>query len=76
MEQVRPEEMVPDANYSMETPTSVALSRLNKRNEKIYKTVIFKRAAYRLNGVWYYLFHVDGRKRYFTENDTFYKYVE
>ena len=82
MEQVRPEEMVPDTNYSMETPTSVALSRLNKLGTEkcnhtiIYQTVTFKRVAYRLNGVWYYLFHVDGRKRYFTENDTFYKYTQ
>ena len=40
---------------------------------KTYKTVTFKRVAYKLNGVWYYQFDVDGRKRYFTENDTFYK---
>ena len=83
MEPVCPEEMVPDSKYSMETPTSVALSRLMNKlgTEKcnhtiIYKTVIFKRVAYCLDGEWHYLFHVDGRRRYFTQNDTFYKCVE
>lgn len=83
MEPVRPEEMVPDSKYSMETPTSVARCKLLNKlgTEKcnhtiIYQTVTFKRVAYRLNGVWHYLFHVDGRKRYFTENDAFYKCVE
>ena len=63
-----------------------ALNRLDEMVQKItgetqrtnlpvkkYKTVTFKRVAYKLKGVWYYQFDVDGRKRYFTENDTFYK---
>ena len=63
-----------------------ALNRLDEMVQKItgetqstnlpvkrYKTVTFKRVAYKLNGVWHYQFDVDGRKRFFTENDTFYK---
>lgn len=48
-------------------------SQCTNRPVKRYKTVTFKRVAYKLKGVWYYQFDVDGRKRYFTENDTFYK---
>lgn len=71
MEQIHPDEMVPNTQYIVDDPRSVALAKL--LNMKIYKTVTFIRVAYRWNGVWYYLFHLDGRKRYFTSNDTFYK---
>ena len=82
MEPIHPDEMVPDTKYTMEDPAAASLAELLTRvdemvqkitGEKHYKTVTFKRVAYKLNGVWYYQFDVDGRKRYFTENDTFYK---
>ena len=88
MEPIHPDEMVPDTKYTMEDPAAASLAELLTRVEmdqktgetqstnhsvKTYKTVTFKRVAYKLNGVWYYQFDVDGRKRYFTENDTFYK---
>ena len=78
MEPIHPDKMVPDTKYRMEDPASVSIVKLlNKMGSEkeyipLYKTVTFKRVAYKLNGVWYYLFHVDGRKRYFTENETFY----
>jgi len=81
MEPIRPDKMVPDAKYTMEDPKVVSLVESLKKlginaEVSIYKTVTFKRVAYKHNGVWHYLFHVDGRKRYFTSNDTFYIYVE
>jgi len=78
MEPIHPDEMVPDTKYTMENPKAVSLVESLKKlgiNEEvsIYKTVTFKRVAYKLNGLWNYQFDVDGRKRYFTSNDTFYK---
>ncbi len=71
MEQIHPDEMVSGTQYIVNDPNMVAVAKL--LNMKIYKTVTFIRVAHRLNGVWYYLFHLDGRKRYFSSNDTFYK---
>ena len=82
MEPIHPDKMVADTKYSMEDPAAASLYKvLNKMGSEkkyipLYKTVTFKRVAYKLNGVWHYLFHVYGRKRYFTSNDTFYIYVE
>lgn len=78
MEQIHPDEMVPDTKYRIKDPSAASLAKLTRLDEmdqtlKIYKTVTFKRVAYRLNGVWHYLFHVEGKRRYFTENDIFYK---
>ena len=78
MEKIHPDEMVPDTKYTMEDPSLVSLVKtLNKmginKELSFHKTVTFKRVAYKLNGLWHYQFDVDGRKRYFTENDTFYK---
>ena len=85
MEQIHPDEMVPDTKYIIEDPHAVALAKLlHKYNiedttklihKKIFKTVIFKRVAYGINGIWHYLFYLNGRRRYFTSNDIFYKYV-
>jgi len=47
-------EMVPD----IKDPAYLALVKLGGETEN----VIYKRVAYRLNGVWHYLFRVDGRK--------------
>ena len=83
MEPIHPDKMVPGTKYYMETPTAVSLAKLLNRmdmhEEKydlLYKTVTFRRVAYRLNGTWYYLFHADGKKRYFTSDNTFYKTEE
>ena len=40
-----------------------------------YKIGTFVRVAYRLNGVLYYLFHVEGKRRFFTSDRMFYKFV-
>jgi len=52
--EIQLDEMVPD----IKDPTYSALVKLFGETDN----VIYKRVAYRLNGVWYYLFHVDGRK--------------
>ena len=85
MEPIHPDEMVPDTKYKMEDPAAVSFIKVMNRLDiceedykslsifQRYKTVTFKRVAYKHKGVWHYQFDVDGQKRFFNENDTFYK---
>jgi len=67
MSRIQPEELVPGMKYKIgDVPVLFT---------EFYKIGTFIRVAYRLNGVWYYLFHVEGKRRFFASDRTFYKFV-
>lgn len=59
MSLIHSEELVPGTKYKIVDP--------NIKFMEFYKIGTFLRVAYRLKGVWYYLFHVDGKRRFFTD---------
>ena len=67
---IHPEELVPGTKYKI-VDQNVPMFKLTE----FYKIGTFIRVAYRLNGVWYYLFHVDGKRRFFASDCMFYKFV-
>jgi hypothetical protein len=69
MSRIQPEELVPGTKYKIGDPNVPILFM------EFYKIGTFVRVAYRWNGVWYYLFHVDGKRRFFASDRTFYKFV-
>ena len=67
---IKPEEFVPGTKYKIVDPNVHMFKFM-----EFYKIGTFIRVAYRLNGVWYYLFHVDGKRRFFASDRMFYKFV-
>lgn len=70
MSRIQPEELVPGTKYKIGDPSVPVLFKFTE-----YKIGTFIRVAYRLNGVWYYLFHVEGKRRFFASDRSFYKFV-
>jgi hypothetical protein len=69
MSRIQPEELVPGMKYKIgDVPVFFKFT-------EFYKIGTFIRVAYRLNGVWYYLFHVEGKRRFFASDRMFYKFV-
>jgi hypothetical protein len=69
MSRIQPEELVPGTKYKIGDPNVSILFT------EFYKIGTFIRVAYRWNGVWYYLFHVEGKRRFFASDRMFYKFV-
>jgi hypothetical protein len=69
MSRIQPEELVPGMKYKIGDPNVFF------KFTEFYKIGTFIRVAYRLNGVWYYLFHVEGKRRFFASDRMFYKFV-
>ena len=69
MSRIQPEELVPGMKYKIGDPSVPVLFT------EFYKIGTFVRVAYRLNGVWYYLFLVDGKRRFFASNCMFYTFI-
>ena len=67
---IHPEELVPGMKYKIVDPNVHMFNYM-----EFYKIGTFIRVAYRLNGVWYYLFHVEGKRRFFASDCMFYKFV-
>ena len=72
-ERIQPEELVPGIKYKIVDPNVPILFKFIE--SKFDKIGTFIRVAYRLNGVWYYLFHVEGKKRFFASDCMFYKFI-
>jgi hypothetical protein len=66
---IQPEELVSGTKYKIVDPNILF------KFTEFYKIGTFIRVAYRLNGVWYYLFLVKGKRRFFASDRMFYKYV-
>jgi hypothetical protein len=71
MSRIQPEELIPGMKYKIGDPNVPVLFKFTE----FYKIGTFVRVAYRLNGVLYYLFHVDGKRRFFASDRMFYKFV-
>ena len=73
MSRIQPKELVPGTKYKIGDPNVTILFKIMESG--FYKIGTFIRLAYRLNGVWYYLFRVDGKRRFFASDRMFYKFV-
>lgn len=69
-ERIQPEELVPGMKYKIVDPNIPMFKFM-----EFYKIGTFVRVAYRLKGVWYYLFLVEGKRRFFASDCIFYKFV-
>jgi hypothetical protein len=65
---IRPQELVYGTKYKIVDPN-------DPFSMEFYKIGTFVRIAYKFKGVWYYLFRVNGRKKFFTSNCMFYKFI-
>jgi hypothetical protein len=67
---IRPRELVHGTKYKI-----IDLNDPFLKFIEFYKIGTFVRIAYKFKGVWYYLFHVNGKKKFFASNCMFYKFV-
>ena len=72
---IQPEELVPGTKYKIDKIYTFVNEFIELIVESNQKTGIFKRVAYRFHGKLYYMFHSEGKKRYFASDCMFYKFV-
>jgi len=70
---IQPEELVPGNKYKISDPNFPILFKFME--SEFYKIGTFVRVAYRFKGVLYYLFLVEGKRRFFASDRMFYNFI-